>query len=272
MKIFRFALPLLAVVAVGVGAACTPVKQQFGKNILAYTTTNGCESGLPYAEPANSLRSPQANFARAVCTRGLAAHSVSGAGVTLQIVDAAAGGTGAGTSTQGGGSAAFVIGGLPLLGEINSIKVEVAGGSAAVGIGLGVDKNADGQFFGPPNSTGFQGDAAVQFTDKTAAGGQIILDNNRNVIVFSAPCAVPAAGGCFKPGPGPGGTQTLAQLKQGVSAGIDGNSRVVISVSLSTIGANGVLCPVGMGLGCPATADAKATVTSFQLNGVEMLP
>lgn len=255
----RLALPLIAL-AVIAGTACTPVKQQLGKNILAYSITNGCLPGLPFNQPANGFRSPEPNFSREVCGNGLALHALTPGGVKLQVIHAVPASTSGANplAYQSSASVSFVIGGLPLLGEINGIEIGVSG-SHPVGVALVLDKNGDGKFLGEPGATtpGFNGDAIAAFDVKTSSANPVLLlDNTRTLTVLQEPCPG------FPTPCGPPTNHTLANLKAGEKAGIDGNTRLVISVSMA----------LNAAVPGPAEIDGAATVNSFKLNGIEMLP
>lgn len=266
MKIVRLALPLLAVVAIGVGAACTPVKQQLGKNILAYTIGNGClptlSDGLFVgdSDKSNSTR-VGANESREVCTGGFAGNQVGPQGVTLQVVNDGIGDSNGLT----GSSAGFVTGGLNQLGQIGSMKVSTLGGSNNVSVTLVMDKNKDGQFLCPAGSaTALCGDAIAVFRNGPNAGnGHEYVFNDMDLLgvtglpdgLFTEPCAA-GPPGCYRI---IGGGLTFGELKKGKVAGIGGDTPTVLSFSASATPATG-------------TADVKATVTQVQVNGMNFLP
>lgn len=253
----RWALPLIALVAI-VGTACTPVKQQFGKNILATTITNGCLPSLGDGQNASSSqRSPSNNFSREVCSGGAAGHSVGANGVTLQWVNV----TGDPTVATGSG-AGFVTGGLNQLGAIDSIKVTATGGSAPINVTIVLDKNKDGQFLCPAGSAeALCGDAVAVFVAQaSAANGHEFVYNNQdalNIVFFE-----PSTGAPFffaKGGTAIGQPVNLAQLKQGQLAGIDGFTPAVLSFSAG-------------GSTAATQPDGKATVTGVEVNGAQYLP
>jgi len=254
-RLARWALPVLALVGL-VGTACTPVKQQFGKNILAFSITNSCLPGLPLNQPTNGFRSPSNNFSRQVCDNGVASHSVGANGVTLQVAN------GEGVAPPGqfaGASVGFATGGINSLGALNAIQINLTPGSSVVGISLIIDKNGDGQFLAPPNAqgqgTGFGGDAiavANRVINGNDGGQYVYLNADTFSVLFEPNTGAPFF--FFKPGPDGGGATSLANLKAGFHPGIDGNTRAVIFVSTFN------------------TTDARATVTGVDVNGTQFLP
>lgn len=264
MKVARFVLPALALVAL-VGTACTPVKQQFGRNILAFSITNGCLPGLPSNEPMNGFRSPSNNFSRQVCGNGVASHAVGSDGVTMQVAKSQPnpGGFPVG---QTGSSISFVTGGVNNLGAINTISILKSAGSSNVTVSIVLDANRDGQFLAPPNADGsgggFGGDAIASFVQPVDnnSGGQRTFLNADLLTVFFAPCNfVNPLAACLKPGPDGGGTTRLSTLKQGFHTTpngdtIDGGTPAVIAVGIAS------------------TQDGLTTVHGVDVNGTQFLP
>jgi hypothetical protein len=129
------------------------------------------------------------------------------------------------------------------LGDFTSARLEVAPGSSGAGLGLLFDVNGDGQvlaFDAAGQSTGFGGDELA----RTGATQNQLVVNDTRVLVLE-----PNAGLCNLTATSP----TIGDLKSGVCPGISANTMVSLIVYSDAFG------------------DQLTTITSLQLNGIELL-
>jgi hypothetical protein len=227
----RRALPLLAIAALALGAACAPVKKGTPlRPALFYFVIDGEPDGT------NMTPSFSPQLQSLECGTGTAAAQQRNADGSI-VLGISADPTGSCGAIAGFGVPAGTVGGL------TGTSVRAAAGSALVGLGIATDGNGDGLYGGKLGGSGFGSDVLCfgETGGVTPPGG-------------GSASLLPSTALDCETGSGPFDS-TLAGLKQGAS-GVGTNTPVAILVATTNFDEKGAVI---------------ALVTSTTVNGVEML-
>jgi len=256
--VVRRVVPLLAIAAVAVAAACEPVKKHPlkdtppGQNIAFYATIDGFEP-----DGSNLTQSPSP-FTAPVCgATGQASQTLNADGsVTLSVVLPGAGACSHGVSGFG------VVGGP--LADVTNSAIGTTPGSSPVGFLFAFDVDRDGAFGGEfnPNGTGagFGSDVmcGIAPVPRTLAPPVAALDSGIDDVT---PLRCVGQAGAET------GNRTLSALRGGATIGssrIGRNTPTAIVVAMSA--RTDRVSPAAVG-----DDITSATVTSVTINGVEQL-